>query len=247
MTETLAALFLAHVLADYVFQSAHMATQKSKLDMLFLHFLVVLTTLFLATGNPASPVLYALALTHIAIDTLKTRLFGDSFAPHVIDQLAHLLSLLLFASAAPQIWTDGIYAGHDWLPETMLLTAGLIYATRAGGFAVGKLMAPFSPRLTRDSLDGGGQLIGLLERGLIFGLMIAGMPAGIGFLVAAKSVLRFETIQGTDASDSRQMAEYVIIGTLASFGWAIAVSLMTLAGINALNGLPLLEIIAQAD
>lgn len=104
-------------------------------------------------------------------------------------------------------------------------------------------MEPFSPELTRQSLPGGGQMIGILERGLIFGLMIAGLPAGIGFLIAAKSVLRFETIQSGGEDDSRQMAEYVIIGTLASFAWALAVSMGTLALLHSLLGLPLLEII----
>ena len=40
--------------------------------------------------------------------------------------------------------------------------------------------------------------------------------AGIGFLIAAKSVLRFET-----TSKDQKAGEYVIIGTLASFGWAL--------------------------
>ena len=67
-------------------------------------------------------------------------------------------------------------------------------------------------------------MIGLLERALIFLMVLAGQPAGIGFLIAAKSVLRFDT-----ASKDQRASEYVIIGTLASFGWALLVSFATLS------------------
>ena len=67
-------------------------------------------------------------------------------------------------------------------------------------------------------LPKGGATIGFLERGLIYILVVGGQPASIGFLIAAKSILRFGVID-----ENRAVSEYVIIGTLASFGWAIAV------------------------
>ena len=61
----------------------------------------------------------------------------------------------------------------------------------------------------------------------------------MGFLIAAKSVLRF------DASKRKQKAaEYVIIGTLASFGWALICAYATLA---LLDHLPPLGIKALKD
>lgn len=219
MPETLAALFLAHVLADYVFQPGWMVEEKSRPETLFLHFLAVALTAMLTTGQVASPAIYALALVHITIDTIKTRGFSDSFLPHVTDQALHLVTLALVALMIPDLFATGAYADIPWLPHAMLLSAGAIYATRAGGFAVGKLMAEFGDNPIKDSLDKGGFWIGLLERGLIFLLLIGQMPGGIGFLVAAKSVLRFE------AAQDGKKAEWVIIGTLASFGWAIAVTL----------------------
>ena len=84
-------------------------------------------------------------------------------------------------------------------------------------------------------------MIGLLERGLIYLMFIAGQPAGIGFLIAAKSILRF------DAASNNAKAEYVIIGTLASFSWAIAISILILTINNGLNGTALLEIIPPKD
>jgi len=59
--------------------------------------------------------------------------------------------------------------------------------------------------------------------------VISGQSAGIGFLIAAKSVLRFGSV-----GDDRKISEYVIIGTLASFGWAMAVAFGTVALMSAL-------------
>ena len=51
-------------------------------------------------------------------------------------------------------------------------------------------------------------------------------------MIAAKSILRFNEL-ARDASD-RRASEYVIIGTLASFAWAIATAWATAAALRAL-------------
>jgi hypothetical protein len=71
-------------------------------------------------------------------------------------------------------------------------------------------------------------VIGQLERGLIFALVMFGQAQGVGLLIAAKSILRFGAVK-----DDRRLSEYVIIGTLASFGWALVVAYATLAGLAA--------------
>ena len=55
-------------------------------------------------------------------------------------------------------------------------------------------------------------------------MVLAGEPAGVGFLIAAKSVLRFDTLR-----QGRRASEYVIVGTLASFTWAFLAALATQA------------------
>ncbi|MGR3322336.1 MAG: DUF3307 domain-containing protein [Pseudooceanicola sp.] len=239
MTETLAALFFAHVLADFVFQSGWMVARKRNPLVLLLHAAIVLATAMAATGQgPVAPLLILAAL-HLAIDVVKTWGAGDGAGAYLGDQAAHLVSVAGVAAAAPALWAGGAWAEQDIVPpglllHAMLLTAGVVYAVRAGGFAVGKLMAPFGAGFTSGGLPEGGLMIGLLERGLIFVLMLAGQAGSIGFLIAAKSVMRFES-----ASKEQKAAEYVIIGTLASFGWAIAVTIGTLALRDAL---PPLEI-----
>ena len=70
------------------------------------------------------------------------------------------------------------------------------------------------------------------ERLMILMLLLADQPDGIGLLIAAKSILRFNEL-ARDASD-RRASEYVIIGTLASFAWAIATAWATGAALRAL-------------
>jgi hypothetical protein len=220
MTATFAALLLAHALADFVVQTAAMAAGKAQRrpGPMALHVLSVFLAAALCLG-PATPralmVLLALTLAHLVIDIAKSFAAPDRLAPFLVDQAAHLAVLGALAALFPWLWAQGLWSGLGPLPWAMALTAGLILATRAGGFAVGMLMQPWTAEVPKG-LTNGGRLIGILERGLIYVLVIVGQPAGIGFLIAAKSVLRFETT----AQDVRA-GEYVIIGTLASFGWAI--------------------------
>ncbi len=228
MTATLAALLLAHALADFVLQTARIAAGKAQRQPwpFAQHILAVLATaLFcLAPLQPAAALpLVLLTLGHAAIDLAK------SFLPatlrwFLIDQAAHLALIATLAALWPGLWAAGAWAALPALPWIMALLAGLILATRAGGFAIGLLMrpwveemrqAPGAPAEGAASLTHGGLVIGLLERGLIYLLIVVNQPAGIGFLIAAKSVLRFESARDLRAG------EYVIIGTLASFGWAL--------------------------
>ena len=74
------------------------------------------------------------------------------------------------------------------------------------------------------SLDNAGNYIGILERLLIFCFLINNHFEAIGFLLAAKSIFRFGDLK--EATD-RKLTEYVLIGTLLSFGIAIIIGLFT--------------------
>ena len=69
-----------------------------------------------------------------------------------------------------------------------------------------------------------GRYIGWLELALTFGFIVAKQPEGVGFLLAAKSVLRIGDLK--DEHD-RSHAEYIIIGTFLSFGWGLLIAMVT--------------------
>lgn len=236
MIETVTALAFAHVLADFAFQSKAMATGKDRIAPLVAHSGVVFVLSYAALGGAHWAALFVAAL-HMQIDYAKARLGSDdSLAHFLIDQGAHGMAIL----AAGLLWTDA-YATGLWgrmpglaaqAPAAMALIAGFLLATRAGQFAMGKLMAPYATGLPdAEGLANGGAVIGLLERGLTFILVLSGQMAGVGFLIAAKSFLRVGGME-----KDRKLAEYVIIGTLASIGWALLAGIGTAALISRLSG-----------
>jgi len=237
MIETFAALLFAHTLADFTLQTNWINKNKEKPGVLLLHAAIVWITTHAALGQLYHPVIAALTLAHLLIDAVKTWGGFRSLTAFLLDQAAHLATLAAAAVFAPAIWATGLWADLPVLLPIMALLTGLILSLTAGQYAIGLLMRPLSPRMRNTGLRDGGRLIGLLERGLIYLLMLAGQPLGVGFLIAAKSVLRF----GTATRDQRS-AEYVIIGTLASFGWAIAVTLVIQALLSALPPLEILPV-----
>ena len=108
----------------------------------------------------------------------------------------------------------------------MLLATGLVATVWAGGYAVAALMSGVGDGLQEpdedDSLPRGGRMIGRLERLMILIMVLSDQTAAIGLLIAAKSILRFG-----EATRSRKASEYVIIGTLASVAWALAIAYLT--------------------
>lgn len=73
-----------------------------------------------------------------------------------------------------------------------------------------------------SSLVNAGMYIGILERILIFVFIISNHWEAVGFLIAAKSVFRFGELKNTK---DRKLTEYILIGTLLSFGVAVIVSI----------------------
>ena len=73
-----------------------------------------------------------------------------------------------------------------------------------------------------QSLANAGKFIGILERILVFVFIITDHWEAVGFLITAKSVFRFGDLK---ESKDRKLTEYILIGTLLSFGFAILTSL----------------------
>jgi hypothetical protein len=98
----------------------------------------------------------------------------------------------------------------------MILSAGAIFSIIAASFLIDLVLGSlgFQQKGEEDGdIKDGGKIIGYLERSLIFMFILMAYPAGIGFLIAAKSVFRFGELT---SPDRRKQAEYIIIGTLLS-------------------------------
>jgi len=62
-----------------------------------------------------------------------------------------------------------------------------------------------------------GRLIGTLERAVLFVVLVAGSYEALGFIVAAKGLIR-----SRDFEANRDLTEYFLIGTLTSVAVAVA-------------------------
>jgi hypothetical protein len=239
MLETAIALALGHLLADFVLQTDAMVRSKAQPAWMLGHVGVVAAASWAALGLAPAPALIALiAASHFAIDWLKLLHGGQGFAPFAIDQAAHAGAIALGSALWPEAWGAGLWglaAVPAWLPEAMAMAAGAIAAVPAGGYAVQTMMqglALSADPTADDSLPQGGRLIGRLERAMILMLVLAGQPDGIGLLIAAKSLLRFNELA---REQDRRASEYVIIGTLASFAWGLGTAFAAEAALRALG------------
>jgi len=123
--------------------------------------------------------------------------------------------------------------GINTYATALWLACSLILAVWVGGVVVGIMVRPYHVQSTPDNgvtgsrpgLANAGRTIGRLERFIIFIMALAGQYTAIGFLIAAKSILRFREISSDGNSpDARKEPEYVLIGTLLSLAWVVAVA-----------------------
>lgn len=249
--QVLLGLLLAHLATDFLFQPDGWV--KAKEDggfgsgVLALHAAVAGGLAALMGWGALDPVrVFAVtAASHWAMDGLKAR-FGKGGTRWLLaDQALHLAVIGGLAWWAPSggplpswlapLWqaTLGSVPVRVWGCGLLLvgIPGSIAVKTMIGVWDVGKggeaaSDAAEGPREDRDDgLRGrknAGKWIGILERLFILIFILGGHWEGIGFLVVAKSILRFGEIK--DSAD-RERAEYVLVGTLASYLWAVAVSM----------------------
>jgi hypothetical protein len=112
------------------------------------------------------------------------------------------------------------------------LVVGVVLAGYAVGILAGGWLVGWVLRVVRSGEPvepGLGRVIGWFERFLIITFVVVDQWAAVGFIVAAKSLLRFG---GT--RDDRRFAEHVLVGTLASVSVALLVGIGLRAVFNRL-------------
>ncbi|WP_223671141.1 DUF3307 domain-containing protein [Kangiella shandongensis] len=240
MTILLLKLIAAHLIADFLIQP--IAWIKDKEEKAFVSKKLILHSLVHAT-------LYAMAfafspeyglgwlvlvVTHYLIDGFKSisnRLvieekstFFNRRSLFIMDQLLHIIMIVLVVGYYyPELYQFAINAEQLWL-----LAIAVLLLTRVSSIIIKVLISRWTPLnvddagKTNHSLANAGSYIGFLERLFIFVFIVTNHWEGVGFLLAAKSVFRFGDLK--EAHD-RRLTEYILIGTLISFGLAIGISL----------------------
>lgn len=233
---TLIPLVTAHLLGDFVLQTREDVAYKHRPLVLLKHAVIVAAVSYVLLGVPGAWIaVTAVFVSHLGIDYVKVRTGRDDLRAFAVDQAAHLLALALiavFAASDPSASFWLVYAGSDYY-ALLVLAAGIIATIPMGAILVGKAVAPFLAKLERVREDAptaphgfeeGGRLIGQLERALILLFVLLNQITAIGFLIAAKSILRFGEVKDRA---NRMEAEYIIIGTLVSFLWGLVLAYVT--------------------
>ena len=223
-------LLLAHFLGDFVFQSnkwiKHKEKNKFKSIFLYIHILIHGILLFGVLGFKKQyylPITFIL-FTHFVIDGLKLlRPINNDRILFFLDQLAHLAILFWVANE----WSFNFDIQTYITEKNLLFLLAIVLLTSVTSIVLKVIFSIWKKEIEEiskkdSSLENAGKYIGMLERLLVFSFVLLNQWEAIGFLLAAKSVFRFGDL--TKAKD-RQLTEYILIGTLLSFGIAIIIGL----------------------
>ena len=227
-------LLLAHLLGDFLLQPTFWVKDKEhkkhKSLFLYLHTFLHFILAWILVGKQDFG-LYALALavSHGIIDFLKVYFQTSQTKRNwfTADQILHLVMIvvitLLYSKSSFEFSALG---NHFWVIAT-----AIIFLTKPTSIIIKNTISIWTPenKSTDESLQNAGNYIGMLERLFVFSFIMTGHFEAIGFLLAAKSIFRFGDLK--EAKD-RKLTEYVLIGTLLSFGIALLIGLLVQTGLQ---------------
>ncbi len=225
-------LIIVHFLGDFVLQSEKWIKNKEKKKVkskkLYLHIGVHLLLLLLILKFNLDYIfgILLIVVTHYGIDLGKLYLQNkkNKTSLFFIDQFLHIfvLALVTYWYTPSKIDLTTIFS-----QKVLLFICCLLFVSFVSSIIISTIISQWNPekelKKEDESLAKAGKYIGILERLLIFIFIVIGQWAGVGFLLAAKSIFRFGDL--TSAKD-RKLTEYILIGTLLSFGLAILAGLV---------------------
>lgn len=223
-------LILAHLIGDFLLQPKKWVKEKEKKKLkslkLYFHVAIHFLLLFLIVWDLSYwPLLVTIGLSHFVIDATKLVFQNKKTRRRwfFIDQLLHIVSIFI----AYYIFTNAHFSVATIDKENiLLLTTCLLFLTQPVSIIMKAIFGKWNiEKLTKgnESLEDAGKYIGILERLLVFIFIITNHWEAVGFLITAKSVFRFGDLK---ESKHRKLTEYILIGTLISFGIAIVTGIL---------------------
>ncbi|MBM7420000.1 MULTISPECIES: DUF3307 domain-containing protein [Chryseobacterium] len=224
-------LILAHLLGDFILQPnswvADKENRKLKSSYLYFHVLIhtVLSFIFL-WDLKLWWVAVLVGISHFIIDACKLSFQKIQTKKRwfFIDQALHIAVIggisLYFSEFNFEFLKD-----QDFLKMIMVA----LFLTSPASIFIKLLLSSWTPvtgeenSVQSDSLSSAGKYIGILERLLVFTFIVVNHWEGVGFMIAAKSVFRFSDLA---QAKQRKLTEYVLIGTLLSFGTAVLAGIL---------------------
>lgn len=223
--------YTAHLLADFNFQPQKWCDAK---DSKFIskehiwHSLIVFVFSFLLSFQPSFWWgALIIAIFHLIIDMVKSIIYQKIKVSFIkqnlffLDQTSHFLIITVIVF---MYWKfDFIHFPFAISGQVLYFVFAIIACTKPMNLFIRKFIESncilISDEKEDKSLLKAGRIIGSLERILSFVLITFNQFAAVGFLIAAKSILRF---RDTETAKT----EYLLIGSLLSFGSAIILGII---------------------
>ncbi|MGK0323304.1 MAG: hypothetical protein ACJARX_002157 [Psychroserpens sp.] len=225
------ALILAHLIGDFLLQPDTWIKHKNKhkLRSKYLYFHIGIHALALLISLQFNEVywlgFFIILVSHFCIDLAKLHLQTkkNNRLLFALDQLLHLLIIAIVVNIyEPYLFNLASYNYNSIL----LLAACFIGLSSMSSIVMKTIISKWNienKKDKEDSLEHAGSYIGILERLFVFLFVVLDFWEGIGFLLAAKSIFRFGDLS---RAKDRKLTEYVLIGTLVSFGMAMLIGLI---------------------
>jgi len=215
---------IAHTISDFYLQTNKSCADKEKNGFnspkLYIHVLITFVCAWLLSFSfNFWWVALIIAASHLLIDAMKCYA-SKCKSIFFIDQLLHLIVIV----AVCYLWNGNLpdfVSGEE--EKYIALLLGILICVKPSNIIIKEIFKVANIKVNKGSddddtedLPNAGKLIGVVERLLSFVFVLLGQYEAVGFIIAAKSLLRF-------AEGDKAKSEYVLIGTLLSFSIAIFV------------------------
>ena len=219
---------IAHLLLDFFFQTNKSAAKKNakgfRSVFLYQHaFLCFILSWIFSFQIDFVWAALCLSILHFLIDGFKPLLgLIRKLNPYLfyLDQLLHLL-VLTFVVYGFDYWVGinpTFKINLDF--KVLLIIASYLFCLKPTNIFIREIFKSTKIQVSSDNeMPNAGKVIGVLERILTLTLILANQYSAVGFLIAAKSILRYK-------NEETLKSEYVLIGTLLSFGIAVLLGIL---------------------
>lgn len=226
--------FTAHILADFMLQEKNWIDHKEKKLFARQHvwhaLIIFISSYALSFHIGFWKGALVIAVLHLGIDILKSLFKVKKDQNYFfLDQLTHLIVLVVISTLYFRYFDYAL--PFEVGVKTLATISAVILCLKPSNIIIKNLLgvfhidAPSEKGVRKNAVDAeeeskglpnAGKLIGIVERLLTFALVLAGQYSVVGLIMAAKSILRFRNMK---------QSEYVLVGSLLSFGIAIFLAL----------------------
>ena len=230
---------IAHTVTDFYLQTDKSCADKEKKGFksskLYIHALITFAfSWFLSFSLDFWWLALIIAVSHLLVDAMKSYASKCKYI-FFIDQLLHLIVIVAVCYLWNNLWNCNLPDCVSGVKEKYIgLLLGTLICVKPSNIIIKEIFNAANIKVSKgtgDANDGevpdekkegdlpnAGKLIGIVERLLSFVFVLLGQFEAVGFIMAAKSLLRF-------AEGDKAKSEYVLIGTLLSFSIAIFVGI----------------------